>query len=136
MSIKLLVLSSLAGALGLWVLHCVRQERKKKLEDAKWDLQRRALGIKPGVGPREPRENQAEDDFTRKYNRARSILRKRCPRGVCTTPGASCPTECVEEPRVIRHNDGRRTHQYDNLEVCFAPDGKVEALKVADRNWS
>jgi len=117
-------------------LYCVRQERKKNQEDVKWDLQRRALGIKPGVGPRETRENSAEDDFTRKYNRARSILRKRCPRGVCTTPGASCPSECVEEPRVIRHNDGRRTHQYHNVQVCFSPDGKIVDLAVDDRTWS
>lgn len=136
-SIELLVIASLAGACGVWVLYYLYQERKKKQEETRWEVQRAALGIKPGTASRDSMYPVRDDDeFTRKYNRARSVSRRRCPRGVCTTPGGSCPTECVEEPQVIRHSDGGRTHKYDNLEVCFGPDGKVQALKVDDRNWS
>ena len=121
---KILVLASIAGAYGLWYWYCVREERKKKGEEAKLNLQRRALGIRPGAG-----ENRA-------VRAARSVFGKRCPRGVCTNPGASCPRECVEAPIVKRLVDGRLVHEYQNVEVTFDASGDILEVKVDGRVWS
>ncbi len=121
---KMLILASIAGAYCLWYWYCVREERKKSDEQARLNLQRRALGIRPGVG-----EN-------RDLRATRNTFDKRCPRGVCTNPGASCPRECVEAPIVKRLVDGRLVHEYDNVAVTFASSGEILEVKVDGRAWS
>jgi hypothetical protein len=121
---KMLFAASIAGACGLWYWYCVREERAKKDEQARLDLQRGAMGFKPGAG---------------KYpasTASRSTIRKRCPRGVCTTPGASCPRECVQAPKVKRLVDGRLVHEYDDVEVTFGSAGNILELNVDGRAWN
>ena len=120
---KIIVLASIAAGYSIYYWLATREERKKKNDQTKLDMQRRALGIRPGVGAnRAPQAN-------------RPVFAKRCPRGVCTNPGASCPRECVEEPRVTRLIDGRVIHEYDNVEVCFCPVGNIQEVKVDGRAW-
>ncbi len=124
MSMKeMLVIASVGGAFGLWYWYCSRDERKRKADQAKLEMQRRVLGINPGPASYPP---------SRPFG---YIAHKRCPRGVCTTAGASCPTECVQEPQVFRHRDGRRSHKYDNVEVCFGSDGNIRELSVDGKAW-
>ena len=121
---EMLVLASIAGAYGLWYWYCVREERKKRDTEAKLNLQRRALGIRSGVGGN--RTGQA----------ARPAFAKRCPRGVCTNPGASCPRECVEAPIVKRLVDGRLVHEYENVVVTFDSSGEILEVRVDGLVWS
>ena len=120
----MLVLGGIAAGLFGWYLRCTREERRSKTDQDKLELQRRALGIKPGVG------NYPASTASR------STIRKRCPRGVCTTPGASCPRECVEAPKVKRLIDGRLVHTYDDVEVTFGSSGNILELNVDGRDWS
>jgi len=114
------VLAGIA-ALVAFVLACAYWRERPRADDARLERQRRMLGIKPGLGTN---------------NRGRPVFPKRCPRGVCTNPGASCPRECVEEPLVRRLVDGRVVHEYDNVEICFGAGNRVLELKVDGRVWS
>lgn len=111
-------------ALVAFVIVCAYLRDRLQRGDDYWERQRRVLGIKPGVGTR----NQVRTT-------PRQVFPKRCPRGVCTTPGASCPQECVEEPLTKRLVDGRVVHEYDNVEVCFGPGNKILELKVDGKAW-
>lgn len=121
---KILILASIAAGYSLWYLYCVREERKKREEQAKRNLQRGALGFRPEIG-----EN-------RLIRASGSNFAKRCPRGVCTNPGASCPRECVEAPIVKRLVDGRLVHEYDNVEIIFDSSGEILEVKVDGLPWS
>lgn len=104
---------------GIWVLTALVGLVAFVLVCAYLQRQRRMLGNKPGVGA----------------NNRGLVFPKRCPRGICTTPGASCPRECVEEPLVKSLVDGRVVHEYDNVEVCFGPGNRVLELKVDGKVW-
>ncbi|MBX9951509.1 MAG: hypothetical protein K2Y39_20230 [Candidatus Obscuribacterales bacterium] len=108
--------------IGIFVCAYLRNRPERKA--ARLQRQRRMLGIEPGVGANQRHRSPIRQSFP-----------KRCPRGVCTKPGASCPQECVEEPLVKRLVDGRVVHEYDNVEVCFGPGSKILELKVDGRMW-
>lgn len=119
----ILVFAGIA-ALAALVLVCAYLRERPQAEDDHLERQRRMPGSKPGAGAN---------------NRGRALPRqvfpKRCPRGICTAPGASCPRECVKEPLVRRLVDGRVVHEYDNVEVCFGPGNRVLELKVDCKAW-
>ncbi len=117
------VLVGLVALVALILAFAYRRERLQGGDDH-WERQRRILGVKPGVGTHNRRRAVPQQVFP-----------KRCPRGVCTTPGASCPQECVEKPLVKRLADGRVVHEYDNLEVCFGPGNRILELKVDGKVW-
>lgn len=121
--IEMLVFGGIAAGLFGWYLYSSRDERKKKHEEDKLEMQRRFLGIKPGDGRYSDSHSSA------------SVARKRCPRGVCTTPGVSCPRECVEAPRVKRIADGQLVHDYGNVAVTFDSLGDILEVKVNGRVW-
>ncbi len=122
--IEMLVFGGIAAGLVSWYLYSTRDERRKKQENDKLEMQRRVLGIKPGNG--------RYLDF----HSSASVARKRCSRGVCTTPGASCPRECVEAPRVKRTADGLLVHDYGNVAVTFDSSGDILEVKVNGCIWS
>ena len=120
-----MVITGLIIAVLLWCIYCYFRKDRQDDEEFELERQRRMLGIKPGVGTKDQQ----------RVNQARRTFPKRCPRGVCTNPGASCPRECVRAPIVKRLVDGRLVHEYDNVEICFDGKGEILEVKVDGRAW-